>query len=132
MCKIVLYFDKSIEKLAEMYGTSLESGLTLERYAALSSYYGPNKIPDPPKPSIFKMLLSQITDFIIIILIVVTVVEFALREYPEATILLAVVVINVIIGFTQEYKSKKALDALCSLSVPKVRYKLIYMFNSIF
>ncbi|KAI8843026.1 hypothetical protein BC829DRAFT_446369 [Chytridium lagenaria] len=113
-----LYFDKNAEKLAHMFGSDTAKGLTEERAAELALHYGPNKLPAPPKPSIFSMLWTQITDFIVIILIVAAIVEFAMDDARAAVVLLIVVVLNVIIGFSQEYKANKALEALLTLSVP--------------
>ena len=110
-----------------MFTTSLTLGLTDSQHQILLKVYGPNSIPEPPKPSIFKMLLSQLTDFIIVVLIIVAIIEpFVDHKSGEpydlrtSSVLLVVVVLNVIIGFTQEYKATKALAALMSLTVPKV------------
>ncbi len=104
-----------------MYGSSIKAGLSTERYRTLKDYYGINKLPEPPKPSIPKMILSQLLDFMIIVLIIVAVVEGSLKEYDVCGVILAVVVLNVAIGFYQEYKANRALEALMSLSVPRVR-----------
>jgi Ca2+-transporting ATPase len=101
-----------------MYGTDFTNGLTTKRVKELEKHYGKNNLPTPPSPSILKILWDQLTDFMVIALIVVTVVQFALEAFPEGAVLGSVVVINVIIGFTQEYKANKALEALMSLSVP--------------
>ncbi|KAJ3110318.1 P-type ATPase [Phlyctochytrium bullatum] len=114
-----LYFDKNVEKLAQMFGTDLNNGLTEERAEELAKHYGSNKLPDPPKPSALKMLWTQLTDFMVIILIIAAIAEFATDDAKAAVVLLIVVVLNVIIGFTQEYRANKALEALLTLSVPK-------------
>ena len=114
-----LYFDKNAEALAEMYASSTSLGLKLEQVGALQKHYGPNKLPPPPKVSVWKMIWGQITDFMIIILNVVAIVEAATDDLKAAIVLWAVVVINVVIGVTQEYKANKALEALLTLTVAK-------------
>lgn len=109
-----------MDKLAEMYGSSVKAGLSTDRYRVLKDYYGVNKLPEPPKPSIPKMILSQVLDFMIIVLIIVAAVEAGLGDYDACGIIFAVVVMNVVIGFSQEYKANQALEALMSLSVQKV------------
>jgi Ca2+-transporting ATPase len=63
-----------------------------------------------------------VVNFQIIILLVVAIVEAGLQEFKEAVILFSVVIVNIIIGFSQEYKAKQALEALMSLSVPGVSH----------
>ncbi|KAF9546466.1 P-type ATPase [Mortierella hygrophila] len=113
-----LCFDRRIKRCLKMFRTSLETGLPSEAIPALQEHYGRNILPEPPNPSIAKMVLGQFTDFMILLLLAVAVLLAAIEEYISMTVLLIVVVLNAIIGFTQEYKAGKALDALTKLSVP--------------
>jgi magnesium-transporting ATPase (P-type) len=67
------------------------------------------------------MIWTQITDFMVIILIIAAIAAASMRDIKSCIVLLIVVVLNVIIGFVQEFKADRALEALMSLSVPKVR-----------
>lgn len=116
-----LYFDKNPEQLAEMFGTNIETGLPSSRIAELVHHYGPNKLPSPPRESPLLMLWTQLTDFMVLILIAAAIAQFATDDIKSGVVLLIVVVMNVTIGFVQEYKANKALEALLSLSVPKAR-----------
>ncbi|KAJ3019984.1 P-type ATPase [Thoreauomyces humboldtii] len=114
-----LYFDKNVVQLAEMFGTSIETGLTSAKIEELTDFYGSNQLPTPPRESVFRMLWTQVTDFMVLILIAAAVAQFATSDPKAGTVLLIVVVMNVTIGFVQEYKANKALEALLSLTVPK-------------
>ncbi|KAI8589364.1 hypothetical protein BDZ88DRAFT_151669 [Geranomyces variabilis] len=114
-----LYFDKNVVQLAEMFGSSLETGLPSERIADLTFHYGPNKLPTPARESPWAMLWTQVTDFMVLILIAAAIVQYATDDAKAGTVLMIVVVMNVTIGFVQEYKANKALEALLSLTVPK-------------
>ena len=65
------------------------------------------------------MIYTQVTDFMIMILLTAAIVEFATDDAKAAYVVLAVVIINVLIGVTQEYKANQALEALLTLTVPK-------------
>ena len=117
---LALYFDKNSERLASMFSSHIQTGLNANTVQAHRSHYGINQLPPPPKPSILSMLWTQLTDFMILILLIVSIINFALKEVPAGVALLLVVIINVVIGVTQELKANKALEALMSLQVNKV------------
>ncbi|KAG0256691.1 P-type ATPase [Mortierella polycephala] len=116
-----LCFDRRIRRCLKMYRTSLENGLPSEAIPSLQEYYGKNFLPQPPRNSILKMLWTQFTDFMIILLLAVAVLMAATKDPIPMTVLLIVVLLNAVIGFTQEYKAGRALDALTKLSVPRAQ-----------
>lgn len=117
-----LYFDRSVEKLLLMFSqTHQENGLPEHLIPALREQYGINALPKPPRPNPLKMLWTQLTDFIVLILIAAAIVEAAEKEFNSMIVLLVVVVLNTIIGFSQEWKASKTLNALMNLSVPQAR-----------
>ncbi|CAG8513929.1 18315_t:CDS:10 [Racocetra fulgida] len=107
--------------LLKMFRTSLTDGLPATEIPVLLKHYGSNQLPKPPKTSILSMLLNQLKDFMVLILIAAAIVTAALGDFKDMGVLLFVIVLNTIIGFTQEYKATKALEALQKLSVPKAQ-----------
>lgn len=117
-----LYFDRSVEKLLCMFPlTDRDNGLPEHLIPALREQYGKNQLPKPPRPNPFKMLWEQLTDFMVLILIAAAIIEAAEKEFNSMIVLLIVVVLNTIIGFSQEWKASKTLNALMNLSVPQAR-----------
>ncbi|KAJ1505542.1 hypothetical protein HMI55_001554 [Coelomomyces lativittatus] len=116
-----LYFDRTIEKVRFMFKTDLEKGLHPSQLPDLLSYYGRNQLPDAPKPSLFQVLFSQFKDFMMLVLLIAAVVEFAFNEYDSGGILMAVVLLNAFIGFIQEWRANQVLDALSKLNVPTAK-----------
>ncbi|CAG8547234.1 10270_t:CDS:10 [Paraglomus occultum] len=116
-----LYFDRNVTRLLKMFRTSLTEGLDTASVQDRYKHYGPNKLPDPPKPSIIKMLLHQLTDFMVLILLAASIVTAAEKDFKAMAVLLVVIVLNTVIGFTQEYKANKALEALKKLNVAQAQ-----------
>ncbi|RUS33880.1 E1-E2 ATPase-domain-containing protein [Jimgerdemannia flammicorona] len=117
-----LYFDRSVPKLMKMFPSSdPERGLPSEAVPALLERYGLNKLPDPPKPSVWRMLWTQLTDFMVLILLAASIVTGAEQDFKGMAVLLVVIVLNTAIGFTQEWKASRALDALMRLGVPQAQ-----------
>ena len=114
----LLYTEKSVDRLFSMFKVDKE-GLSEEQVEKNFKFYGSNELPKPPPISKFKMLIDQFKDFMVLLLIVVVVVELGFQEWDAAGILAAVVVLNVAIGFIQELKANKAMQALSNLAVPK-------------
>ncbi|CAO3675276.1 unnamed protein product [Umbelopsis ramanniana] len=115
-----LYFDRSVKKLLKMFpNTDPDKGLPSDVIPLLREQYGQNKLPEPPKPSALKMIWTQLTDFMVIILIIACIVEAAEQEFNSMAVLLVVIVLNTVIGFTQEWKASKTLEALMHLSTPQ-------------
>ncbi|KAL1922258.1 uncharacterized protein VTP21DRAFT_9797 [Calcarisporiella thermophila] len=114
-----LYFDRNVSRVLKMFRTDIENGLSDEVIPSLRQHYGPNKLPEPPKPSIFKMILNQLKDFMVLLLIVAAIVTGAKGDLKAMAVLLIVVVLNTVIGFSQEYKANKALEALRNFELGK-------------
>ena len=100
---------------------SSDNGLTEEEAKQRLSQYGPNKLAEEEKISKFKILLHQFTSPLIYILLIAGVVTIFLREYIDSGVIFAVVILNAIIGYIQEYKAEESVRALKRMVVPKAR-----------
>jgi Ca2+-transporting ATPase len=112
------YYDTEAKLVATLFLTDIDAGITDGEARKREEKYGRNVLPEPPPASPLKMLFAQVTDFMVIILLVVAILSFALQDYIEGVVLLLVVITNVLIGFIQEYKAEKALQALKMFSIP--------------
>ena len=112
------YYEQDVEEVVQIFNTNVDEGLTEEDASYRRTRYGVNELPRAPPPSVLKMLVYQLTDFMVMILIVVTVIELCLREWVPSVVLFLVVFFNVVVGFLQELKAQKALEALKTLQVP--------------
>ncbi|NYZ78126.1 HAD-IC family P-type ATPase, partial [Candidatus Micrarchaeota archaeon] len=100
---------------------SSERGLSEEEARARLAQYGANALREKKRQSALMLFLGEFTDLLIVILIIAAVISGFLGEWLDAYAILAVVVLNGIIGFAQEYKAEKALEALKKMIAPKAR-----------
>jgi len=94
-------------------------GLSGEEVRRLRARYGPNLLPALPGRSPLKILLAQFRSLFIYALIVAGVVSYFVGEAVDAAVILAVVFINALIGFFQEYKAERTLEGLKEYLSPR-------------
>ncbi len=96
-------------------------GLTDMEAEARIRQFGPNELEKKKKASALTIFLSQFTDFIVLVLIAATVISFFLGEVIDASAILIIVILNAVMGFIQEYRTEKSLEALEKMSAPTAR-----------
>jgi Ca2+-transporting ATPase len=94
------------------------NGLTEEEAKKRLFQYGFNELEKTKKVSPLKIFSKQFTNILIIILLAATVLSFLIREVIDALTILIIVVAAAILGFTQEYKAEKAIEALKKMLSP--------------
>jgi len=114
------WYQLSVKEIFEHLKTS-ELGLTEEEVKQRLKKYGPNRIAEEEKISKLQILLHQFTSPLIYILLIAGVVTILLKEYIDSGVIFAVVILNAIIGFVQEYKAEENVRALKKMVVPKAR-----------
>jgi Ca2+-transporting ATPase len=98
-----------------------DDGLTSAEAAARRAQYGPNQLSEAPRPSFLKMLWEQFNNFIVMLLIVASLVSAFLGEWVDASAIMAIVILNAILGIVQERRAEEALAALKKLAAPEAR-----------
>ncbi|MCX5775799.1 MAG: cation-translocating P-type ATPase [Firmicutes bacterium] len=112
-----MYEKKTILEIEQEFGTS-RKGLTKEEAAKRLKANGLNALQEAKKKTLFMVFLSSFNDPSIYILLAAAGISIALGEWIDSLIILAVVLLNAIVGTIQEGKAEKALDALKKLSSP--------------
>ena len=74
--------------------------------------HGPNALADAKKKTVWQLLLHQLADVMILVLLAAAGVSVLIGETKSAYVILAIVVLNAIIGFVQEFRADKAMEAL--------------------
>ena len=94
------------------------NGLTTEDAKKRLEQYGPNQLREAPRPTFLHMLWEQLNNFVVILLIIASVISALLGDYVEAAAIMAIVVLNSVLGIVQERRAEEALAALKKLAAP--------------
>lgn len=100
----------SVEETAKNLNTDLHHGLTPEEVNARLEAIGKNVIPPGKKKSVLLKFLAQFHNILIYVLFVAAIVTTLMGHYVDTIVIIAVAIVNAVIGFTQEQKAEKALE----------------------
>ena len=114
------WYRRDIDAVLSELATS-EHGLKEDEARERLSRYGPNKLAEVERISLVKIILHQFKSPLIYILLIAAVVTFFLEEYKDTGVIAAVLILNALIGFIQELKAEKQVQALKSMVVAKAR-----------
>ncbi|MBN1230548.1 MAG: cation-translocating P-type ATPase [Anaerolineales bacterium] len=106
------------EELISKLNTNENEGLSDEEADNRLQKYGPNQLKEAPPTSFLALLWGQFNDFLIMLLIVAAIVSAVLGEYVEAGAIMAIVILNAVLGIVQERRAEQALAALKKMSAP--------------
>lgn len=112
------YHEMSPEQVEKVVQTSFKNGLTNEEIKIRRKQFGFNELQEAEKQSALLLFFSQFKDFMVIVLLVATLISGILGEYIDAIAIILIVFVNGILGFFQERKAEKSLEALKELSAP--------------
>jgi Ca2+-transporting ATPase len=119
--KSIGWHTLTVESLERELGSDSNNGLTERKAEHRLTTVGPNELPEAPPTSPLKILLAQFSSLIVWVLIGAAVVSGLLQEWIDAAAIVAIVVLNAILGFVQEFRAERSLAALRKLSVATAR-----------
>lgn len=111
-------YQKDLKTIIEELKTNTKTGLTTEEVRKRQEQYGLNELKQKKKKTILKMVIEQLTDKMIIILLIASILSFLLGEKLEGFVILFIIAINIIISVVQEKKASDALEALKNMNAP--------------
>jgi Ca2+-transporting ATPase len=96
-----------------------QKGMSSEQARERLSQHGPNQLESPTKPSPLKIFIGKFKDYMVLVLIFAAIISFIAGETTNAYVILGIVVLVAIIGFVQEFKAEKAMEALREMVAPE-------------
>ncbi len=114
------YHIRSVHEVAEHFRTNPE-GLSGEEVRRRLEQYGKNALAAAKKKTVVGMFLRQFTDFMILVLVAAAIVSGFIGEFTDTIVILAIVIINAIVGVVQEYRAEKAIEALQNMAASEAR-----------
>ncbi|TKB60646.1 MAG: cation-translocating P-type ATPase [Nitrospira sp.] len=109
------------DKLIALLGTDSERGLAGQEVERRHTEFGPNELPEALPPSLVKLFLSQFTSVMVWVLIGAAIISGLLEDWLDAAAILAIVLLNGLLGFVQEFRAERSLAALRKMSVATAR-----------
>jgi len=114
------WYELRSEEVEKKVNTSLSHGLSDQEVKQRQKQFGYNELKEAERPSAILLFLAQFKDFMVLVLLAATLISGLLGEYIDAIAIMAIVLINGFLGFFQERKAEKSLQALKELSAPQV------------
>lgn len=112
-----LTLDQTVNELKTETWNGLDDAEAKRRL----SDYGPNELGEMEGVSPVKILIAQVANAMTLVLILAMAVSFGIQSWIEGGVVTAVILLNIIVGFFQEWSAEKTMDSLRSLSSPTAR-----------
>lgn len=109
----------SASEARERLGVDPGTGLDPVEAARRLARDGPNTLPTPDRHGVARMVVGQLTDVMVILLLASAVVAGLLGEFQDIAAIVAIVVLNAVLGVVQQYRAERALAALRALAAPR-------------
>ncbi|WP_179597259.1 calcium-translocating P-type ATPase, SERCA-type [Neobacillus driksii] len=114
------FHEMEINQVEKVLDTDFSSGLSPEAVKKRVAQHGLNELQEGEKQSALLLFFSQFKDFMVLVLLAATLLSGLLGEYIDAIAIIAIVIINGFLGFFQERRAERSLQALKELSAPQV------------
>mgnify|MGYP000677874340 FL=1 len=115
------WYKKKKEEVASELNTHIDKGITDEEAQKRLEKYGLNELKEEAKQSMLSKIIEQFKDFLIIILIIASIISYAVGEKVDAVVIIAIVIVNAALGIYQEGKAEKSLEALKKMAAPNAK-----------
>lgn len=117
---MAVWHSMEAAQVLEELNTGLDRGLTQDEVTRRLEKYGYNELKKEERISPFTLFINQFKNILIVILLVAVVLSVVVGELVDAGIIFAIVIFCAVLGFTQEYRAERALEALKRMLSPTI------------
>lgn len=104
---------------AERLDVDPSYGLLPDEARSRLEKYGPNKVKGAEGLSLWAILLRQVSNSLTLVLVITMGLSFGIHDYIEGGVITAVILLNIVVGFVQDYKAEKTIESLKKLTAPE-------------
>ncbi|KAK1782272.1 hypothetical protein QBC45DRAFT_456319 [Copromyces sp. CBS 386.78] len=108
----------SVPDICALLNTDPEKGIDNDEAARRLQHHGFNKVEGAKGLSLWTILLRQVSNSLTLVLVITMVLSFAISDHIEGGVIAAVILLNIIVGFLQDYRAEQTIQALYALSAP--------------
>lgn len=98
-----------------------DQGLSVGEAQTRLERIGPNALKEAQRTSVIRLFIAQFQDFMVMVLLAATIISFLLGETGDGITIIAIVLMNAILGFVQEFRAEKSVETLRALTAPEAR-----------
>ncbi len=119
--KIPVWHTMESAQVLARLESDVERGLTGEEAARRLAEVGPNELRAKKRRGALRMLAGQFRETMVLLLVGASAVSYLVGDVKDTVVILAIVVLNVVLSFVQEYRAERAVEALKRMAVPAVK-----------
>ncbi|MEM3593134.1 MAG: calcium-transporting P-type ATPase, PMR1-type [Candidatus Jordarchaeaceae archaeon] len=108
----------SVEKVETLLKTGT-SGISKEEAKLRFQAFGPNILQEKKKSSALRIFAEQFRNYLILVLVIAAIIALFLGDITDSLVIFVVIILNAILGFYQEYRAEKSIEALKKLTAPR-------------
>ncbi len=112
------WYQLNVKEVLQLNVLDQEQGLSDEEVKLRQEQHGANELTEGKRVSAITLFLNQFKDFMMLVLVGAVLISGMLGEFIDAITIIAIIVINAILGFVQEYRAERSLNSLKQLSAP--------------
>ncbi|MFD5506534.1 cation-translocating P-type ATPase [Streptomyces sp. NPDC127051] len=117
------WYSRSPEEVVAAFDVDPAAGLSAARAAELLAAHGPNALPEEQRTPTWRRFLAQYRSYMQIVLVAAAIVSLVIQEWTTAILLIALTLLNAVVGLRQEGKAESAMNALKSMMKATARVR---------